>query len=169
MRRHPKLVGVRGHHLSTAHAAPCERLAGDLGKQPVDVDIGVAVLAGDRVLGHHQDAVGGLQRLVEFRDEDDGRAAGRTRPQLQRDIAARRDIDALERLIEDEEVRRLRHPARHHGLLLVAAGQRRHLVLLRAADDAEIGDAARAMRAFRRRIDTPKREMRSRNGRLIFS
>lgn len=46
-----------------------QRSAGDLGQQAVEIDVGIAVFADDCVFRHHQDAVGRLQRLVEFGDE----------------------------------------------------------------------------------------------------
>ena len=77
-----------------------QRPARHFGEQPIEIDVGIPVLADDRLLRHHQDAVRRLQRLVEFRDEQQRRAAVSAGPQLGGDIAPGRDVDTLKRLVE---------------------------------------------------------------------
>src|SRR5215207_9136967 len=69
------------------------RLPGDLGKQPVDVDLRVTMLADDRVLRHHENTVGCLQCLVELGAEDQRRASGSTGAQLRCYVTSCRDVD----------------------------------------------------------------------------
>ena len=64
------------------------------------------------------------------------------------DIGARADVDALERLVEQQQAARLGLPARQHDLLLVAAGQLLQRVVRPARADAEAGDGLlRGLRA----------------------
>ena len=74
------------------------------------------------------DAVAQLDQLVGVRARDDDReaVAGRA-AHVAVDLAARADVDALRRLVEQQQPGGARQPAGEHDLLLVAAREQRHL------------------------------------------
>ena len=80
--------------------------------------------AGDAAAGHDQHAVGEADQLRHLRgDQHDGDAARRQLVDQPVDLGLGADVDAARRLVEDEQHRLPRQPARQHHLLLVAAGQ----------------------------------------------
>ena len=58
------------------------------------------------------------------------------------DLGAGADVDALRRLVRDEDRRLGEHRARHHDLLLVAARERRDRRLERRRLDGQLGQLA---------------------------
>ena len=76
--------------------------------------------------GHHDHAVAQpLELECVARDDDDRDAAGGDLAQDAVDLGAGAHVDALRRLVGDEDRGLGEHRPRHHDLLLVAAGQRR--------------------------------------------
>ena len=77
---------------------------------------------------HHGDAIAHAEDLRQLgRDHDDRHAAlGKLLHQLV-DFRLRSDVDALRRLVENQERRLRRQPARQRHLLLIAARQRSDL------------------------------------------
>src|SRR5687768_2759425 len=71
-------------------------LTGDLRQQALDIDFSVSMFADDGLLRHDEDAVGDLERFVEFGKEEDGGTARGRDAQLVADVPARGDVDALE-------------------------------------------------------------------------
>ena len=85
------------------------------------------------VLAEDEHAVHQLDVLVELGGEHDDRQAlaGERAEQLV-EVVLRADVDAAGRVVEQEDLRAEREPARDDHLLLVAAGQRRDRILRRA-------------------------------------
>jgi hypothetical protein len=44
-------------------------LSGNLGEQPLDIDVDIAVLAHDSVFRHYEYAIGHFKGFIEFRQE----------------------------------------------------------------------------------------------------
>ena len=83
-----------------------------------------------RPSGHDQHAVGEADQFGHLgRDQDDADAACRELVDQPVDLRLGADVDAARRLVEDEQHRLPRQPARQHDLLLVAAGQLRDLLV----------------------------------------
>ncbi|MCA8966166.1 MAG: hypothetical protein KDC48_14880, partial [Planctomycetes bacterium] len=81
--------------------------------------------AGDPSLVHHQHPIGEREHLFELgAHEQHGEAGGGQRVEARVDLAARADVDAARRLVEQQHARRGRQPLAEHDLLLVAARQR---------------------------------------------
>ena len=129
--------------------APCRLLRGVRGRADRGVDDpllghGVALERRDGLAArHHDHAVAQpleLERVA--RGDDDRHAAGGDLAQDAVDLGARADVDALRRLVGDEDRRLGEHRARHHDLLLVAAGERRDGRLERRRLDRQLGELA---------------------------
>ena len=80
--------------------------------------------ADDGMAAHDRDDVGGLDGLFDVAGRDQRRAVATIRANGFDDVAPRADIDALERLVEQQQAAGRRLPAADHHLLLIAAGQK---------------------------------------------
>ena len=105
---------------------------------------GVALERRDRLAaGHHDHAVAQSLELERVaRDDDDRHAARGDLAQDAVDLGTSADVDALRRLVRDENRRLGEHRARHHDLLLVPAGERRDGRLERRRLDRQLGQLA---------------------------
>ena len=128
---------------------PCRLLGGVRGRADRGVDDpllghGVALERRDRLAaGHHDHAVAQPLELDRVAGGDDDRhSAGGDFAQDAVDLGARADVDALRRLVRDENRRLGEHRARHHDLLLVSAGERRDGRLERRRLDRQLGELA---------------------------
>ena len=101
----------------------------------------VALERRDRLAArHHDHAVAEPFELLRVAGgDDDGDAAGGDLSQDAVDLGAGADVDALRRLVGDEDRRLGEHRPRHHDLLLVAAGERRDRRLERRRLDGQLG------------------------------
>ena len=104
----------------------------------------VALERGDRLAArHHDHAVAqSLELHGVARGDDDRDAARGDLAEDAVDLGPRADVDALRRLVGDEDRRLGEHRARHHDLLLVAAGERRDRSLERRRLDRQLGQLA---------------------------
>ena len=91
----------------------------------------------------------------------------RMTPQRIDDIGARARIDALERLVEQQQPRRLGMPAREHDLLLVAAGQVGDAIVALSQRMPNRAIAVAAAMRSRVRRTAPLANQRDRNGKPI--
>ena len=149
----------QGHPQRTVHAsrasspgcaaprlrgADCQRrVAEGQRHQPLLGGVGVVEHAGQPAAAHHADAMGEAEQLGQLgRDQEDGEAVGGERANQPVDLGLGADVDALRRLVEDEEARLRRQPAGERDLLLVAAGERAHRRVDRRRADGEVGDEA---------------------------
>ena len=80
--------------------------------------------------------------MVSLEATTTGTPPGGDFPQDAVDLRTRADVDALRRLVRDENRRLGEHRARHHDLLLVAAGERRDGRLERRRLDRQLGELA---------------------------
>ena len=106
--------------------------------------------ADDPAAVEHDRAVADAGDLLDVGGEHEhGEAAVGERAELEIDLAPRADVDAARRLLEDQELDAVDQPARDADLLLVAAGERAHLLLGPAGADAEQVDPALGLRGLR--------------------
>jgi hypothetical protein len=93
--------------------------------------------------GHHDHAVAQpLELQGVARGEDDGHSPGGYLAQDAIDLGARADVDALCRLVGDENRRLGEHRARHHDLLLISARERRDGRLERRRSHGQLRELA---------------------------
>ena len=93
--------------------------------------------------GHHDHAVAQSLELLRVTRTDDYRhATTGDLPQDAVDLGAGADVDALCRLVRNEERRLGEHRARHHDLLLVSAGERGNRRLEGRRLDGKLGQLA---------------------------
>ena len=106
-------------------------------------------LAGDAALAHRDDPVRDRENFRQFgRDDDDGDAGLRHLDQEIVDLDLGADVDAARRLVDDQDFRPQREPARQHDLLLIAAGEvADRLVGARHADRAAACEIRRPARS----------------------
>ena len=84
----------------------------------------------------------------------------RQRPHQRVDLRLRPDVDALRRLVEDQDRRLVSQPARQRDLLLVAARERADVGVDRRGLDAQLARRSRAPRGARRRVNQAVRGTR---------
>ena len=96
------------------------------------------VHADDRMAAHDRNDVGGLDRLFDVAGRNQRRAVAPVGAYRVDDVAPRADVDALKRLVEQQQAARRRLPAADHDLLLVAAGEEIERVARAPAADAEL-------------------------------
>ena len=85
-------------------------------------------LGGDPPVAHDEHAVGHADQLLDLRRDHQDRGAARDEPAHQREhLRLGADVDAARRLVEDEDARAARQPAREDDLLLVAAAEEQDL------------------------------------------
>ena len=102
----------------------------------------VALERGDGLAArHHDHAVAeALELKGVARGDHDRHAARGDLAEDAVDLGPRADVDALRRLVGDEDGRLGQHRARHHDLLLVAAGERRDRSLERRRPDRQLDE-----------------------------
>src|SRR5579872_1823927 len=92
-----------------------------------------------RAVAHHHDPIRYADDLLEVgRDQQHPHPLTRQPPDHRINDAARPDVDAPGRLIEDHELGRHQNPSRQHDLLLHAAGKREDAVVKDARWKAEL-------------------------------
>ena len=103
-----------------------------------------AELGGDRAALHHQNAVGQeAQELEVLLHQQDGQAALRAQPQERLlDLVDDRGLDALGRLVEEQEPGIAHQPARQRQQLLLAARQRAPLAAEQGLEARKVGEHA---------------------------
>ena len=94
-----------------------------MGDQPVHHEIRAGEFGDHGATVEDQGTVADLGDLLEIRTDDDDRGAcGGGLGEKPVDLAARADIDAGRRVLEDEQPCALIEPAADHDFLLIAAG-----------------------------------------------
>ena len=129
--------GLAGLEQAVEHQATSRDAGGGahqlLGRQPVALEG-----ADDPALAHDDDAVGHAEDLGDFGgDHDDGEALRRElgHELVHRGLGA--DVDALGRLVEDDDPRLRRQPLGDHHLLLVAARELADVLVERGGAQVE--------------------------------
>ena len=118
------------------------------------VEIVRTVDADQAPVAHDADAIAHRQKLIVVGgDEDHALARGRQPVDQAVDGDAGADVDALRRLVEDEEVGIGEKPAGDDDLLLVAAGEIADLLRLGRRRDLEFPNELSAFLALARRAD----------------
>jgi hypothetical protein len=80
--------------------------------QPLLGGVRVIEHAGQPAAAHHADAMGEAEQLGQLgRNQEDGEAVGGERANQPVDLGLGADVDALRRLVEDQEARLRRQPA----------------------------------------------------------
>src|SRR6266487_8101 len=110
--------------------------------------------AADRPAMHHRHAIAHAQHLRQLgRNHDDRESAFGQLLNQRVDLRLRTDVDALGRLVEDQNVRSDREPARQRHLLLVASGERSDVGRDRWRLDAQSFDVALCAAPFGGAVD----------------
>ena len=107
------------------------------------VEVLVVVDGSDAPFAHDDDAIGHAEDLGQFgRDHDDGQALGDELGHEAVHGGLGADVDALGRLVEDDDLRLRRQPFGDDDLLLVAAGQRADILAERGCPQVEAAGVA---------------------------
>ena len=121
-------------------------------------------------LPHHEDAVAHAEDLRQLRGDEQDRQAlsGEVRDRAVH-IGLGADVDAVRRLVEDQDPRLRCEPLREHDLLLVAAGEASHHLRGRVRLDAQLlHEPAASARARAAAAGTPPGVSSGRTARVEF-
>ena len=116
-------------------------------RQRLDAQLFARQLDEDAAAAEGEHPVADLDQLVEIGRDDDGCGAGRRvlRHHVV-DLRLGTDIDADGRVFQDEDAIALAGPPRQHDLLLVAAGERRHVAVGIGRPHVELSQDRRGFR-----------------------
>ena len=102
------------------------------------VEIVAGQLADQAALAHHQDAAAHAEQLFQLgRDDDAGESIAHQVVDEAVDLAARADVDAARRFVQDQDLGRCVQPLGQVDLLLVAAAQVGQIIGQRRDADVE--------------------------------